>query len=60
MNKKVDILYMDNNFNERLKNIFHYYTADPEEMEKELHILAKELLDKGEVKQAWQVLLALN
>lgn len=53
--------FVDASFdNEKLKKIFHYYTADPEEMEKELHILAKELLDKGEVKQAWQVLLALN
>ncbi len=45
---------------DKLKNIFQYYATDPEEMEKELHILAKEFLDKGKVKEAWQVLLALN
>lgn len=45
---------------DQLKNIFQYYSADPEEMEKELHLYAKELLDNGKVKEAWQVLLALN
>jgi flavin reductase (DIM6/NTAB) family NADH-FMN oxidoreductase RutF len=43
---------------ERLKNIFQYYSISPTEMEKELHLYAKELLDKGKVKDAWQVLLA--
>jgi flavin reductase (DIM6/NTAB) family NADH-FMN oxidoreductase RutF len=43
---------------ERLKNIFQYYSISPAEMEKELHLYAKELLDKGKVKDAWQVLLA--
>ena len=43
-----------------LKNIFQYYATDPEEMEKELHLYAKKLLDIGKVKEAWQVLLALN
>ncbi len=45
---------------DKLKNIFQYYATDPEEMENELHLYAKELLDKGKVKEAWQVLLALN
>jgi len=45
---------------DQLKNIFQYYSADPEEMEKELHLYAKELLDNGKVREAWQVLLALN
>ncbi len=45
---------------DQLKNIFQYYSADPLEMEKELHLYAKELLDDGKVKEAWQVLLALN
>ena len=45
---------------EKLKSIFQYYAADPIEMEKELHIYAKELLDKGNVNDAWQILLALN
>ncbi|HLK30222.1 MAG TPA: flavin reductase family protein [Puia sp.] len=44
----------------RLKNIFQYYSIAPEEMEKELHIYAKELLDVGKVQEAWQILLALN
>ncbi|MEO7292819.1 MAG: flavin reductase family protein, partial [Ginsengibacter sp.] len=45
---------------DKLKNISQYYSTDPEEMENELHLYAKELLDNGKVKEAWQVLLALN
>jgi flavin reductase (DIM6/NTAB) family NADH-FMN oxidoreductase RutF len=45
---------------DKLKNIFQYYSLNPDEMERELHIYAKELLDAGKVKEAWQVLLALN
>ena len=45
---------------EKLKNIFLYFSTDTEEMEKELHLYAKQLLDNGKVKEAWQVLLALN
>ncbi|KIC95166.1 flavin reductase family protein [Flavihumibacter solisilvae] len=44
---------------ERLKNIFQYYAMNPEEMEKELHLYAKELLDAQRVSDAWQVLLAI-
>jgi flavin reductase (DIM6/NTAB) family NADH-FMN oxidoreductase RutF len=44
----------------RLQQIFQYYSINPEEMEKELHRYAVELLDAGKVKEAWQVLLALN
>jgi hypothetical protein len=40
-----------------LKNIIQYYSANPDEMEKELHTYAKKLLDDGKVKEAWQVLL---
>ena len=43
-----------------LKNIIQYYSMNPNEMEKELHIYAKKLLAEGKVKEAWQVLLALN
>jgi flavin reductase (DIM6/NTAB) family NADH-FMN oxidoreductase RutF len=43
-----------------LKNIIQYYSIDPDEMEKELHAYAKKLLNEGKVKEAWQVLLALN
>ena len=44
----------------RLQGIFQYYAIAPEEMEKELHRYAVELLDAGKVREAWQVLLALN
>ena len=44
--------------NERLKNIVQYFSVNPTEMEKELHIYAKELLNKENVKDAWQILLA--
>lgn len=43
---------------ERLKNIIQYFSINPDEMEKELHTYAKELLDKGKANEAWQVLLA--
>jgi flavin reductase (DIM6/NTAB) family NADH-FMN oxidoreductase RutF len=43
---------------DRLKQIIQYYSINPEEMEKELHLYAKELLDKRKVNEAWQVLLA--
>jgi flavin reductase (DIM6/NTAB) family NADH-FMN oxidoreductase RutF len=41
-----------------LKNIIQYYSLNPEEMEKELHLYAKKLLEEHKVKEAWQVLLA--
>lgn len=44
---------------EKLKNIFQYYSIDPAEMEKELHLYAASLLNENKVKEAWQVLLAL-
>jgi len=43
---------------EQLKNIFQYYSINPDEMEKELHQYAKQLLDQNKVHEAWQVLLA--
>lgn len=43
---------------DKLKNIIQYYSINPEEMDKELHSYAKELLDAGKVDDAWQVLLA--
>jgi hypothetical protein len=43
-----------------LKNIFQYYSVNPDEMEKELHIYAAGLLNAGKINAAWQVLLALN
>ncbi|HQV56311.1 MAG TPA: flavin reductase family protein [Chitinophagaceae bacterium] len=41
-----------------LKQIIQYYSINPEEMEKELHLYAQKLLDSGNVDAAWQVLLA--
>ena len=43
-----------------LKNIIQYYSINPDEMEQELHAYAKKLLEEGKIKEAWQVLLALN
>jgi len=43
---------------DKLKNIIQYYSINPDEMDKELHRYAKELLDAGKVAEAWQVLLA--
>lgn len=44
---------------ERLRQIFQYYSVSPEEMEAELHSYARQLLLEGKVAAAWQVLLAL-
>lgn len=43
---------------DHLKQIMQYYSGSPDEMEKELHVYSKQLLDQGQVKRAWQVLLA--
>jgi hypothetical protein len=45
---------------ERLKSIIQYYSVNPNEMEKELHHYAAELLNCNHVDAAWQVLLALE
>lgn len=45
---------------DHLKNIIQYYGISPDEMEKELHTYAKQLLAEGKVAEAWQVLLAGN
>ena len=42
-----------------LKNIIQYYSTDPNEMENELHLYAKKLLDAGKPDEAWQALLAV-
>jgi flavin reductase (DIM6/NTAB) family NADH-FMN oxidoreductase RutF len=41
-----------------LKNIIQYFSINPEEMERELHLYAQQLLSANKVKEAWQVLLA--
>jgi flavin reductase (DIM6/NTAB) family NADH-FMN oxidoreductase RutF len=54
-----DMPFVDAAFeDEQLKNIIQYYSINPDEMEKELHRYAKQLLDKDKVHEAWQVLLA--
>jgi hypothetical protein len=54
-----DMPFVDAAFeDEQLKNIIQYYSINPDEMEKELHLYAKQLLDKDKVHEAWQVLLA--
>ncbi|MET0464605.1 MAG: flavin reductase family protein [Chitinophagaceae bacterium] len=50
----VDAAYEDNH----LRQIVQYYSLNPDDMEKELHLHAKKLLDSGSVREAWQVLLA--
>lgn len=51
--------FVDPSFNDdRLKNIIQYYSLNPDDMEKELHRYAKELLEAGKVNEAWQILLA--
>ena len=44
----------------KLRQIIQYYSVNPDDMEKELHRYAKELLDAGHVTEAWQILLAIN
>lgn len=50
--------FIDPAFNDqRTNNIFQYYALIPDELENELHLYAKELLNVGNVNDAWQVLL---
>ena len=56
-----EVPVVDPSFDDQhLKQIIQYYSINPGEMEKELHIHAKKLLDDGRVNDAWQVLLASN
>jgi flavin reductase (DIM6/NTAB) family NADH-FMN oxidoreductase RutF len=56
-----EIPQVDSTFHDdKLKNIFQYFSVNPEELDKELHTYAKELLKAGKVHEAWQVLLADN
>lgn len=50
---EIDPVFSD----ERLKQIVQYYAVSPQEMEKELHRYAGELLNAGKINEAWQVLL---
>lgn len=54
-----DIPSINPSFNDpHLKQIVQYYNINPDEMERELHNYAHQLLSKGDVSGAWQVLLA--
>ena len=51
--------HMDAAFHdEKLKHITQYYSLNPEEMERELHLYAKDLLKQGNTATAWQILLS--
>jgi flavin reductase (DIM6/NTAB) family NADH-FMN oxidoreductase RutF len=50
----IDPAYHD----DKLKNIIQYFSLQPDEMEKELHLYAKQLLVEGKTMEAWQILLA--
>jgi flavin reductase (DIM6/NTAB) family NADH-FMN oxidoreductase RutF len=50
----IDPAYHD----DKLKNIIQYFSLQPDEMEKELHLYAKQLLAEGKTMEAWQILLA--
>jgi flavin reductase (DIM6/NTAB) family NADH-FMN oxidoreductase RutF len=55
-----EIPAIDATFNDpKLKEIIQYYSINPTDMERELHMYAKELLDKQQSNDAWQILLAL-
>jgi flavin reductase (DIM6/NTAB) family NADH-FMN oxidoreductase RutF len=43
----------------QLRQIVQYYSINPEEMEKEIHLYAHQLLEEGKVEEAWQVLLTV-
>lgn len=51
----IDATYED----DVLKNIFQYDVVNPEEMEKQIHLHAKNLLSLNKVQEAWQVLLSI-
>ena len=44
-------------FDRHVREIVHYFSPNPEEMELELHRYAAQLLDDDDTRRAWQVLL---
>jgi flavin reductase (DIM6/NTAB) family NADH-FMN oxidoreductase RutF len=44
---------------EQLKNIIQYFSLNPSDMERELHLYAQQLLQNKMIEEAWQVLLAV-
>lgn len=56
-----ELPFVDPAFNDdKLKNIIQYFSINPTDMETELHNYAKILLGQDKVKEAWQVLLAIE
>jgi flavin reductase (DIM6/NTAB) family NADH-FMN oxidoreductase RutF len=51
----IDPAFTDTN----LKNIVQYYSINPADMEKEIHLYAATLLNENKVEAAWQVLLSV-
>lgn len=51
-------VYEPSFYDVNVKNIVQYFSANPDDMEAELHRYAAGLLQDGKVKEAWQVLLA--
>jgi hypothetical protein len=43
-----------------LSEVFIKYEGDPAQLEKELHLLAKQLLEENKVEEAWLTLLSFN
>lgn len=43
---------------EKLKSIVQYYSINPDDMDREIHTYAIELLKQGKLQEAWQVLLS--
>ncbi len=41
-----------------LKQIIQYYSLNPADMERELHLHAKKMLEAGKIYEAWQVILS--
>jgi len=54
-----ELPFIDPTFHDdRLKNIIQYFSLNPDDMESELQLYAKELLAQNNVSGAWQILLA--
>jgi flavin reductase (DIM6/NTAB) family NADH-FMN oxidoreductase RutF len=54
-----ELPFIDPTFHDdRLKNIIQYFSLNPDDMETELQLYAKELLAQNNVSAAWQILLA--
>ena len=50
-------LYNPGHYDINLKNIIQYFSANPDDMETELHRYAADLLNQDKVQEAWQALL---